>query len=212
MRGDVKGLEKNIKKGRRMDKASARLERDLARRRKMDPVSNVDVAATRPSDFATEYLPDVSSRDVNAVRRALLATGQYYVTGVCDDRALLVAPKTRECSRYAAIRTAHGAQGTKFSNSAAYVGHNVALLNGAMGLEPLLFSSGSDVALAQDAVTVSVCRRDVNAVPLLMLTDAPDDAWPNEPADVGLTYFEFAKVQREAAKLLGLRLLTAWAV
>jgi len=207
MRGDVKALEKSIKKSKRADKAGTRLERELARRRKTEPPSNVDVAAARPSDFSTEDLPDTRPRDVNSVRQALLISGFYYVTGVCEDRALLVAPKESTSSRYAAIQVARNALSKATST---HVGNNVLLLNGATRLEPQLFSSVSDAYVLEGARTVSVCRNDVGGVPLLMLTDSPNDDWPSEPADIGLTYSEFGKVQREASRLLGLRLLTEW--
>ena len=214
MRGDLNGLERIIKKSKRADKAGARLERQLAKRRKTEPPSNVDVAATRPADFATEYLPDTPSCLVKPARRALLSSGLYYVTGVCGDRALLVAPKKHECSRHAVVQiVCNATAGAKApSSSVKLVAANVALLNGATVLEPMLFDALSNARVTERSDTVSVCRQDVNGVPLLMLTDSLDAEWPSEPADAGLTYPEFGKVQREAAKLLGLRLLTEWAM
>lgn len=214
MRGDLKGLAKAIKKDARANKASAKIERSLKRRRKAEPPSNVDVAATRPTDFSTEYLHNTSSRDVNALRRALLESGLYYVAGVCEDRALLLAPRQRDCSQERAITIARRA----FSKNASQLnghyppGHHVPVLNGAVALEPVLFDALCDSVTIEGSVSVSVCRRDVAGVPLLMLSNSPDNTYPHEPADIGLTYSEFGTVQREAARLLGLHLLTEWAM
>ena len=102
--GDVGAVERLAAEARFANRAARRLERALARKRKSAP-NVVQVSAVRASRFSTRGMRPSGRRLLDAVCTRLISskltgTGRhaFLVSSVCDDAALLVAPKRHGAS------------------------------------------------------------------------------------------------------------------
>lgn len=129
----------------------------------------------------------------------------FFVSEACEGRALLLAPK-RRASRIedatSALLSVTPTSGIAPIETQLSFACGVSLLVADAPIESRTFSLGGAVSTVTKEIAVS--RVDYAGVPLLTLHDAVYGD-PRSPATLGLSREDHERLQREAARLLGLR-------
>lgn len=219
----VKGLvgyETMVRDETRKIKAMGRLECSLAKRRhkkpRREPSPVVDAAATQPTRFSADDLPTGDLRSISVGLKRLISAkttaGEhrrhcFLVTEVCDRAGLLVAPK-REHMAVSTVVSALEAVEEMPQQWSVFV--PLLSINGTLA-DPLFTGSLSAEGTSTGNAMVTLGRFDVNGVAVFTLHGQSLDP-VGKPASMGLSSSDFRRIQREAARLLGVRLLSEWAV
>ena len=181
----------------------------------------VKAAAMQPSIFSSDGLQPASVRSTAVALRKLTKAKRdeggrerhcFLAADVCDRTALIVAPKRDSVSVSEAVHVLEAID-TTFDD----LGQEMILLRLDGPFTLPLFGSKSDShtrATTRGNTLITIVRADVDGVPIFALRGASDatQALFSEPVDLGLSARDFGRIQRAAARLLGLRLSNEWAV
>lgn len=239
MKGDVAALGRIAKKDHRADRAQKKLSR-RHRDRKEWP-ANRTVTAVRHTEFAFTGLPDVDRRLFDKASALLMnnkdhrqhaGRRMYNFVDVFDRKALLIAPRKEEYRGEIASTLAdldHLLKERRVYSGPEYYDDEknrtrwVKLLTCTVPVDACLDGGSTcDDWANTEGVHVAIRRYNVGPFVVFSLVRSserffelgsecrrPDD---NTPKALGLGPNGFASLQREAAKLLGLRLLCDWAL
>ena len=181
----------------------------------------VKAAAMQPSLFSHDGLQPANVRSTAVALRKLTKAKRveggrerhcFLATDVCDRTALIVAPKRDSVS---VSETVHALEA--IDTTLDDLGKEVILLrlDGPFTLPLFSSTSGSHTtATTRGNTLITVIRADVDGVPIFALRGASGatQVLLSEPVDLGLSAKDFGRIQRAAARLLGLRLSNEWAV
>jgi len=179
----------------------------------------LDAVAVQCRDVATEDLDRIDKLSLSTfVQRLSCAKNDarhiFLSSEACSRRAVVVAPKRDAVS---------------VDDAVCHIGHPdipeqfpvivpLITINGPLSA-PLFHSETNAAATVRDSTSILLGRLDIGGIPVFTLhgANSSPDTFNNTdivgtPRSIGLSSLDFRAVQRDAARLLGLRLLSDWAV
>ena len=198
--GDVSAVERLAKQSLAACRAARRLERRLARKRKVASVAT-QAQFAQAVHFLQEERTLPSALLLDQLRAELIAkrlpSGRhaFLVMSTCNNRALLVAPK-REGATVAMAA----------SNSIINIINDkpLHLLTITKGTVPLLFTGTTAGNASIMPIGIGIVGVHVGSVKLMLLTSISTEVNVRQPRDLGLTETDFVSIQEDSVKLLGL--------
>ena len=221
MPGGLTKFDTMMKNETRKIKSMKRLEKSLDKRRKQKSRSKgkpVEAAATHPVQFALDEFERTSTRDLVKALKQLISTKMegrhaFLACESCARRAILVAPKRNNATADDVLRTLAPKRAVIATNERSNELRLVPLMTLSSELTTPLFRPDLTCGTLTGASMVSVGRLDVAGSVLFTLhgyTTTEGVAVPATPSALGLSSMHFRALQKDAAKLLGMQLLSEW--
>jgi len=217
--GDVGAVDRIAKQDRRAQRAARNIERRLSRKRG-GATARRSVAATRPTRFSIKGLSTPGRLLVENVTRRLISTRvkeegrhAFFAATVCDECGVLVAPKREGASLCMAIHEATVANPSATAQvidapAPCFGPALVPLLQSSESIDAKLFTNSNGMADSGDRI--GVARTVVGKVCVFSLHAMNADSPEAKPTALDLSSIDFSRMQQEATRLLGLRLLSQW--
>lgn len=209
-------MDRIAKKDRRAQRASRVIEQCLSRKRGSEKTRR-SVAATQPTRFSVKGLSAPGRLFVENVTRRLISSRvkkegrhAFFASTVCDECGVLVAPKRHGASLCMAIHEAtianHSTSAHSIYTPAPCFGPAlVPLLQASDPIDAKLFTDGS--GMTNLSTRIGVARTVVGKVCVFSLHAMNTDSLEATPTALDLSSIDFNRMQQEATRLLGLRLL-----